>query len=337
MNVGAPMVENIPPIRRMLEVRQRTKLRLGVIAQYVVSIPYLIEYVIVAALVFRQFYYPILIGALVFHLISMGIIIYRSSNHRKVANVFRCVLFGVSIGIIQGVVANETLPIVLSIGLHVALSILTVQVSDYCYHRFLWHANWTRKLSKLGQILWNPVRVHTIHHSSGHHRHYKTLEQNERMLRHEVVHHQAKEQVESKYLADSTALYALRCSDHGVTMFGFECIGSFTIGYMCLPTVTSIIVQLLFVPSSSFLLPVGVWIQMALVAVPVYLNMNHAFYHSEFEARCEAAKHSLFGWFWKSDEMERLAQEHHHHHQKGQRFGVVPFYRHIVSLVFGEH
>jgi|GEM_PF-3750482 len=337
MDAALSSIENIHPKTRMQELRTKTKVRMSVYALYVFSVPYLIEYIIVLAFIFESAFTPILGFSLFFQLLAMNTVVFRSSKSKKISNAIRCSLFGCVIGLGHVFVATQISIPFLPTLMHCFLALLTVQVSDYCFHRFLWHAHWTKKLNKIERILWNPLRVHTIHHFNGHHRHYQNKEQKERMLRQEHVHHSAKDKVEHQYKDDVTAMYALRCSDHGVTMYGFECVGSFTIGYFCLPTGTSIIIQFLLLSSGELLLPLGVMIQMAVVSIPVFLNMNHAFYHSTPEARYRASQGTMLKKFWNSREMNRLAKDHDLHHRKGERYGVVPYYRYIVSVVFGEY
>jgi len=153
------------------------------------------------------------------------------------------------------------------------------------------------------------------------------------MLEGQPVQQTKKDVIESRFKDDPMALYALACADHGMSMLGFECVGSFVLTYLLVPTST--VMTILWISDVHRL---SIALHCLSVALPTYLNIHHDRYHASREARKRSSSW-WSQWFWCSSVMDNMVSNHwkHHDSHRDSYYGVVPFYKYFVLAVFGTY
>jgi hypothetical protein len=273
------------------------------------------------------------VGLLLFQMLNMSLVVYRSSKTDKSKTMLRCVIGSVLLASAQIILSAcvESLFPWFCIQLFFAYAV--VSLSDYSCHRFVWHAAWTTQTVGVSRVWWNIVRGHYIHHSVGHHKHSADEDSRTRMLEGRRVLQSKKDAIENRFRNDPMALYALACADHGMSMLGLECVGSFVLTYLLLPTSTVICLLWLFELSGLSIL-----LHAMAVALPIYLNINHDRYHASLEAR-KGMSVWWSRWFWCSSIMDVMVSNHwkHHDSHRDSYYGVVPFYKYATLALFGTY
>jgi len=273
------------------------------------------------------------VGLLLFQVCHMSVVVYRSSKAEKTKTVLRCVLGSVCLGLSQVIIAAHVKHLLPWLSAQLFFAYATISLSDYSCHRFVWHAAWTCQTTGFSRVWWNIVRAHYIHHYVGHHKHSSDEDSRARMLDGQPVQQTKKDVIESRFQHDPMALYALACADHGMSMLGLECVGSFVLTYLLVPTSTVMTILWL-----SDVHPLCIALHCLSVVVPTYLNINHDRYHASCEARKRMSSW-WSQWFWCSSVMDSMVSNHwkHHDSHRDSYYGVVPFYKYIVLAVFGTY
>ena len=103
--------------------------------------------------------------------------------------------------------------LLLEILLAMLVGYISVIMSDYFIHRFIWHGKW-----KI--VRWPMLRTwlypHYIHHLVAHHAHARSAKAE--LLRDGVVPEQLKIQLEQRFRSEPWVQRALQCSNHGLSI-----------------------------------------------------------------------------------------------------------------------
>jgi hypothetical protein len=189
--------------------------------------------------------------------------------------------------------------------------------ADFLIHRNIWHGRW--KIVHRGPFKWllNP---HYIHHWKAHHthaaRHPAALETGA------AVPQKAHADLEAKYDDQWNVRYGLRCTHHGITIVGLECVCHYLAVFLFTPQ-----------PYISLFLwiTLGAWAGLPAAMMPlcaVGTQICHKYYHMSVDARRDAVPKWLH-WLLLSPEFNRMADEHVKHHYDPRfaddYYGVLPF------------
>jgi hypothetical protein len=214
-----------------------------------------------------------------------------------------------------------------------------ISVSDYMFHRFIWHAHWARNGD--GMVLWKIIHLHYVQHYLAHHKHSidKDAIPKMRALVQDPRNPSRKEaiEVEAARATDKGAQFVLECSQHGFTVGGFHCRFATAGLQLLLPTGTCILVAAM---QNDW---VSILCHALSTLLPLYLVIHHDKYHCSPEARVRwaetEARNWFERWFWKTAEIGRIAEDHleHHHGERkhGERFfGLLPWYCYAVFPIW---
>jgi len=161
------------------------------------------------------------------------------------------------------------------ISVHMTTAYAAMAISDYMFHRFIWHAHW----SKTAGSFWRSVYLHYLQHYLAHHKH--SLDEQAipkmRALERDPRRPSRRAEIEASF-AGQDELDALACSAHGFTVNDF-CRLSTVLLQLALPSGTCIVANAM---SQSGL---GVGIHAALLLFPLYLVVHHDKYHCTAEVR----------------------------------------------------
>jgi hypothetical protein len=165
----------------------------------------------------------------------------------------------------------------------------TCAISDYMFHRFVWHAHWAMKPTSL---LFRAVRRHYIQHYVGHHKHCHDSDTRARMAQlHEKPMSDAKKlEIETNPKLTLEDVYVLQCSNHGLSV-GVENDARVVLGkwgcrlhtalmFLAMPCGTAVLVNAAY--GSVF----GVLVHCSLVAFVLSLTFHHDKYHAEVATTC---------------------------------------------------
>jgi len=290
--------------------------------------------------------------ALLAQITLMSVLVWRSSsvqskvgasatNQGPILNVLRAATGSLVLGLGEGKALYACGESVCGkVLVHMAFAYGAISISDYMFHRFIWHAHWAEKGNS---IFWRSIHRHYVQHYLAHHRHSLDKEAIPKMRalvkdpRRKIL----KEAIEAAH-TEAGDLFVLECSDHGFTVGNhrglFACRFSTSVLQLVLPTGTCIILNAM---RQGGLL--GMIVHMLSTLIPLYLVIHHDKYHCSPEARAHWADTQGRGliekWFWKWSEMDTITEEHlaHHHEvaKHGHRFfGLLPFCRYFIYPVF---
>lgn len=263
----------------------------------------------------------------------MSSIVYRSSSSclvrasRPLADVVRIVVGSLSACALQTVLMQQNKAIILAGS---ALCVwATCALSDYCFHRFIWHAHWARHPCG---VFFQAIHNQYVQHFVSHHKHSLDSPTKTRMRAlHPSPMSSAKQaEIERDMAADD--VFALECSNHGFTvgtdrslLHKWGCRWHTMMMYLAMPTGTAVMWNVLM---GSYW-----WALLHLLAVsyPIYLTVHHDKYHSvpaKRKAWAAGRRSVLERWFWACEGMDTVTREHlqHHHRASGREryFGLVP-------------
>jgi hypothetical protein len=287
---------------------------------------------------------PTLLGAaaIAAQLSIMSCIVYRSSSscldsqlRSPLANVTRIVTGSLILCVLETAVVQPlrwTGSFKAAVApVYICLSAWTVcALSDYCFHRFIWHAHWAKQPCGL---FFQAVHNQYVQHYVGHHAHTLDVPARARMraLDPSPMSSAMKAEIERGMAADD--VFALECSDHGFTvgtgrslLHMWGCRWHTAMMYLAMPTGTAVLWNVMMGSFGAALL------HACAVAYPLWLTVHHDKYHAApAQRRAWAARRRsvLERWFWTAcpgiDTVTREHQQHHHHRSGRERyFGLVP-------------
>jgi len=308
----------------------------------------------------------------------MSTLVYRSSKtshdsryRAPVMNVLRAALGSlllscVEVALVQGVRGYLVVrlggeanlwALLISVAIHFFFGYAMCALSDYMFHRFVWHAHWA---SAATSVLFRAVRRHYAQHYLAHHNHSADSETSANMakLDDKPMSDVRKLRIETDKASSMEDVYVMWCSNHGLTV-GVENDERVTFAskwgcrlhtgmmYLAMPCGTAALVNAIC--GSAF----GALVHCAFIAFPIYITYHHDKYHAELETRREwveswhdvshcsfikRAFRSVCRSMWLSDEMDRIIsdhQKHHHGHEHREEFyGLVPYSRFFVYPVW---
>lgn len=201
--------------------------------------------------------------------------------------------------------------------------------ADFLIHRNIWHGRW--RIVHRGPLRWL-LYPHYVHHLRAHHRHADL--HRDRLENGAPVPEDSQRRVEAEYRASWIVHYGLRCTEHGITIRGVECLLYYWAVFFVTPQ-----------PYIALLLWYGLGpsagIPAALTPVcAVSAQIVHRYYHMSRAARIVHAPRWL-RWAVTSTEFNRLAEEHQRHHYdlhfKDDYYGVLPFGNWLLRPVLGKN
>ena len=269
----------------------------------------------------------------------MSTIVYRTSYsstyiwYEPVVNVCRCVFGSLLLSLFEISCLNviEKYGILSKIIVHTLFAYATSSISDYMFHRFIWHAHWSSECS----IFWSSIYSHYVQHYCAHHKHANNPITNKNMLKlngnvTDIIY----QTIVSEY---SNFSYILGCSNHGITVVGFKCQLNTLLHNLALTTGTCVLTNAMRHDS------ICVFIHIVMGMFSIYLTFHHNKYHCSPIARKnwadEYTHNQLERWFWKTDEIQRMSEEHQRHHNGSQSdrnryFGLIPFGRYFIYPIW---
>jgi hypothetical protein len=201
--------------------------------------------------------------------------------------------------------------------------------ADYLIHRNIWHGRW--RIVHRGPLRWL-LHPHYIHHLKAHHRHAHI--HRDRLEEGAAVPAEAHEQVEKRYSKWWNIHYGLRCTRHGITIRGIECLLHYSAVFLVTPQ-----------PYLAALLwwSLGPAAGIPALVMPVcamVTQIMHRYYHMTPGARAGHAPRWL-RWAVRSREFARLANQHQQHHYdsrfKDDYYGVLPFGNLLLRPLLGKN
>ena len=189
--------------------------------------------------------------------------------------------------------------------------------ADYLIHRNIWHGRW--RIVHQGPLRWL-LYPHYVHHWKAHHRH--AAHHRESLESGGVIPKESHRQVEASYRSWWHVHYGLRCTEHGITIRGLECLVHYWLVYFVTPQ-PYIAIMLWFVGGPLAGIPAAI-----MPACAVFTQIVHRYYHMSAVAR-DALSPWWLRWATRTAEFARLAEEHQKHHYdprfKDDYYGVLPF------------
>lgn len=318
---------------------------------------------------------PIRFVPLILQLSFMAVIVYRSSetarDHRyqtPVQNVLRAVLGSVLLGFAEVALVgaiwdrvramedeHATMWVLVRLCGFAAVTLIQsvftyglCSISDYMFHRFIWHAHWAKE-----PLSWFmcALRRQYVQHYMAHHRHCHDHETVARMadLMPNTPTEEKKLAIEQSSSLGPDDMFPLWCSNHGLSV-GVEndpervpfwlkwvCRTHTALMYLMLPSGTVGLIQAL---NGS---PFGWLRHSASSAMMLYITYHHDKFHCDAERRehwaqeryaspCSVVERIVCGigrMFWLSNEMERVTEDHKKHHHcpehREEHYGLLPY------------
>jgi hypothetical protein len=201
--------------------------------------------------------------------------------------------------------------------------------ADYLIHRNIWHGRW--RIVHRGPLRWL-LYPHYVHHLKAHHRHARV---HRRQLEDgAAVPAASHQQVEGRYRRWWSIHYGLRCTDHGITIRGLECLLHYWAVFVVTPQpYVALLLWWLVGPASG--VPAAL-----MPGVAVVTQVLHRYYHMTPAARVAHAPRWL-RWAVRSEEFARLAAEHQQHHNdprfKDDYYGVLPYGNRLLRPLLGKN
>lgn len=201
--------------------------------------------------------------------------------------------------------------------------------ADFLIHRNIWHGRW--RIVHRGPLRWL-LYPHYIHHLKAHHRHAR-LHRGQLEGGHAVpaASHQ---KVEERYWARWNIHYGLRCTRHGITIRGLECLLHYWSVFLVTPQ-PYVALALWWVLGPAAGIPA-----LLMPGCAVVTQVLHRYYHMTEATRSACAPRWL-RWAVASREFGRLADEHQQHHYdskfKDDYYGVLPFGKWLLRPLLGKN
>lgn len=264
--------------------------------------------------------------------------LFKFDRLESVADLFACVLGAVALA-----------------STRVLFTYAACAVSDYMFHRFVWHAHWTQGTTS---VVFRSVWRQYVQHYLGHHRHVHDPETSAKMSKLDEkpmsdARKLAIEHASSKSLDDQHVLW---CSNHGLTV-GIEgdervnvrmkwgCRLHTATMFLAMPGGSLAIISAIY--GSLF----GTMLHCTSSALTLYLTFHHDKYHcNAAERRQWAASRydpsrgrlvdrlvgSTGSALWLCGGMDQVTSEHKMHHLRPEHreeyYGLVPYGRFFVYL-----
>ncbi len=201
--------------------------------------------------------------------------------------------------------------------------------ADYLIHRHIWHGRW-RGVHR-GPLRWL-LYPHFVHHMRAHHRHADTHRAT--LDAGDPVPADALAELAARHGDRWTVRYGLRCTEHGITIRGPECVAHYLAVYLVTPQP--------YVAAAVWLTlgPVAGVAALVMPLCAVCTQVSHRYYHMSAVARGRVAPPWL-RWAVRSREFARLADEHHRHHYDPAKaddfYGVLPFGHRLLRPLLGRN
>jgi len=201
--------------------------------------------------------------------------------------------------------------------------------ADFLIHRNIWHGRW--RVVHRGPLRWL-LYPHYVHHWKAHHRHAHF--DRDVLERGDFVPAESHQLVERMYPEEWHIRYGLRCTLHGITIKGLECVGHYLLVYLVTPQpYIAALLWLLLGPEAG--IPA-----LVMPGCAVFTQIMHRYYHMSAVARRSRTPRWI-GWAIRSREFTRLADEHHKHHYepkfKDDYYGVLPFGNRLLRPLLGKN
>jgi len=201
--------------------------------------------------------------------------------------------------------------------------------ADFLIHRNIWHGRW--RIVHRGPLRWL-LYPHYVHHWKAHHRH--AHHHRGQLEGGDVVPVESHRHVEMKYQPWWNVHYGLRCTRHGITIRGIECLLHYWSVYFVTPQ-PYIAFLLWYVFGAAAGIPAAI-----MPACAVFTQIIHRYYHMTSAARVVCAP-TWLRWAVRSKEFARLAEEHQKHHYdrrfKDDYYGVLPFGHLLLRPLLGRN
>ena len=274
----------------------------------------------------------------------MCTIVYRSSvsaeiaaNKTPKANVLRCGLGVMALHGAQSWLQAHTCGLLCDTLVNICFGYISANVSDYCFHRFIWHAHWVHDLRGIDRWMWQPIKLHYVQHFIAHHRH---SEESREILKEMGDAPESRKRAVATQYTDVRTLEGLACTNHGITVGAptegvpaFKCMLAFVLMHTAMPSGSAALLQC----------ATGNWgaalVHVAAIALPGFVVVHHGKYHaaSHEVKRYAEAQPILLEWFWNSSEMRNIMAEHKKHHIVGDKYyGLLPFNRYFIYPIFQQ-
>jgi hypothetical protein len=279
---------------------------------------------------------PTVLGATVIaaQLSIMSCIVGRSSStcldfrlRTPMANVARIVIGSLSVCVLETAVVQRVSPAA-ALAYSSLCAWVTCALSDYCFHRFIWHAHWARQPCGL---FFQAIHNQYVQHYVGHHTHSLHPPSRNRMHALEPSPMSSTKRLEIERGMHADDVFALECSDHGFTvgtglsfLHMWACRWHTSMMFLAMPTGTVVLWNIMMGSFGSALL------HACAVSYPLWLTVHHDKYHAApAKRKAWAAEQctALERWFWACGGMDTVTREHHRHHCADGReryFGLVP-------------
>ena len=204
---------------------------------------------------------------------------------------------------------------------------MTTVIGDFIIHRYIWHGRW--RMVHRGPLRWW-LYPHYVHHYVAHHSHSRqAMRELSETGRVPAAHRQS---MEDKYGENWWVLWALQCSEHGLSIKSLAC----GLNYYSLFLVTP--VPWVCLATWYWLGPLPGALCTMVSFTAVLTQVAHRYYHLSPRVRENLAPFP-FRWFFLSTEFHRLAHEHQLHHYsrsaEDRYYSVLPYSRTVLRLVFG--
>lgn len=201
--------------------------------------------------------------------------------------------------------------------------------ADYLIHRNVWHGRW--RIVHSGPLRWL-LRPHYVHRWKAHHRHAR--HHRDRLESGGRVPETSFGRVEERFQDSWHIRYGLRCTEHGITIRGVECLAHYWAVFFVTPQpYVAAAVWLSLGPAAGVpatLMPV----------CAVITQVMHRYYHMTPSTRATSAPRSI-RWAVRSREFARLAEAHQRHHYdpryKDDCYGVLPFGNRLLRPLYGKN
>lgn len=299
---------------------------------------------------------PFAMVAIVVQLTIMGCIVFWSSAHARVplrdrtpwANVLRAVAGSLGAAALELGVgwaigrASNGLCVLGLLSSVCFFTYVSAALSDYMFHRFVWHAHWASTTHGVS-VLFKAVRRHYVQHFLGHHTHSRHPHTVKAMRAHHAQPMTSKrKRVIEQSMPVREDVDVLHCSNHGFTVGAsavplfhrWGCLLHTPLMLLSMPAGTAALLQLGAGRAAGLL-------HLVACTFPLYLTVHHDIYHADPEQRQKWGatwRWAPLRWLWTSSEMGRMIDEHlQHHHSDAHRerhFGLMPFGRYFIFPVW---
>ena len=201
--------------------------------------------------------------------------------------------------------------------------------ADFLIHRNIWHGRWM--IVHRGPLRWL-LYPHYVHHFRSHHRH--AHRHRDFLEWGNAIPEESHREVEKKFEESWSISYGLRCTRHGITIRGLECVVHYWAVYFVTPQpYVALLLWYALGPAAG--IPA-----LIMPGCAVCTQIAHRYYHMSDAARSSHAPRWL-RWAVRSKEFTRLAKEHQQHHYdprfKDDYYGVLPFGNRLLRPFLGKN